>query len=84
MWTLQGVQALLDQQSKILLEVNSVLVNNQIDNTGGISIPRPKVGKRKDENPERQIETDNLKNFQKMIEEKLERRRKMIYDICEL
>ena len=84
MWTLQGVQTLLEQQNKILNEVNSAFVSRQISNIGGKTIPRPKYETKIEENSIRRSETEELKQFQRSIEEKLERKRNRIYDICDL
>jgi len=85
MWTLQGVQTLLEQQNKILIKFNSSFVSCQVSNTtGGLTIPRPKFETKIEENSDRRSETEELKQFQRSIEEKLDRKRNRIYDICDL
>ena len=87
MWTLQGVQNLIDQQNKILSEFKCKLetpelVSRSEDEMTYLTIPRPRIVRRVKES--RKQEMDSLRQFQERMEEKLERCEKVLFEVCDL
>ena len=67
LWTMSGIQTLLDQQSLILSEYKSKLRYNDVQ--ACLTIPRPKmVRKLKVERGRRKQKVEELKNFQQTMD----------------
>ena len=78
MYTLAGVQALLDMQQNILCQYKEVL-----EEQGGAScltIPRHRD---KDNQERRRLETESLKNFKLRMDKEMSRG-DILYNICDL
>eukprot|EP00092_Neocalanus_flemingeri_P010918 GFUD01011761.1.p1 GENE.GFUD01011761.1~~GFUD01011761.1.p1 ORF type:complete len:253 (+),score=104.89 GFUD01011761.1:125-883(+) len=97
LWTLSGVQNLIDQQNIMLSEFKCKLATQEEscssnDGLTKLAIPRPRIvmrdsermERRREEMERRRLEMESLRQFQERMEQKLEGNEKVLYEVCDL
>ena len=77
--TLLGVQSLLEQQTLLLSEYQAIY------GTAKQAIPKNKIKKRDSERSVRRtLEMESLREFQERMDQTLDRKNNVLYEVCDL
>ena len=77
--TLLGVQSLLEQQTLLLSEYQAIY------GTAKQAIPKNKITKRDSERSARRtLEMESLREFQERMDQTLDRKNNVLYEVCDL